>query len=136
MSEYSDIVCDLLQARRSEPSATEMFRHLKHDADLCPKLQHQIEVIFSGFKKFHAISYEIQGLKDQGTDVLLIEWVDREKEFVGFQIKAEWDLAQDGYLQKLKAQYFDARNRYGAKLKAYYIVLCYSIVSPAKRSGE
>jgi len=36
MSEYSQIVCDLLEARRSEPSATEVFMKLKHDKDLCP----------------------------------------------------------------------------------------------------
>jgi hypothetical protein len=41
MSEYSQIVCDLLEARRSEPSATEGFMKLKHDKDLCPGFQKQ-----------------------------------------------------------------------------------------------
>jgi hypothetical protein len=136
MSQYSEIVCDLLQSRRAEPSATEVFKHWKHDADLCPKLRNQIEAIFSGFKKYHTVSYDIQGLKDQGTDVLLIEWVDDQKEFVCFQVKGEWDLAQNSYLQTLKAQYFDTRTRYGSKLKAYYILVCYSIVAEASKTGQ
>lgn len=136
MSQYSEIVCDLLQSRRAEPSATDMFRDLKHDADLCPKLRDQIDAIFSGFKKYHTISYDIQGLKDQGTDVLLIEWVDDQKEFVCFQVKGEWDLSQNSYLQTLKAQYFDTNNRYGSRLKAYYVLLCYSVVSKSKTTGE
>jgi hypothetical protein len=61
MSEYSQIVCDLLEARRSEPSATEVFIRLKHDKDLCPQFQNQIEKIFSGFKKYHNVNYDIQG---------------------------------------------------------------------------
>jgi hypothetical protein len=134
VSEYSQIVCDLLEARRSEPSATEVFLTLKHDKDLCPRFQKQIERIFSGFKKYHNVSYDIQGLKDEGVDVLLIEWVDGQKEFVGFQIKGEWDLSQKDFLQKLKAQLHDARARYGSRLKVYYIVLCYSIVSEDKKS--
>jgi hypothetical protein len=134
MSEYSQIVCDLLEARRSEPSATEVFMKLKHDKDLCPGFQKQIERIFSAFKKYHNVSYDIQGLKDEGVDVLLIEWVDGHKEFVGFQIKGEWDLSQKDFLQKLKAQLHDARSRYGSRLKFYYIVLCYSIVSFDKKS--
>jgi hypothetical protein len=102
---------------------------MKHDAELCPRFQKQIERIFSGFKKYQALSYEIQGLRDEGTDVLLIEWVNQQKEFVSFQLKGEWDLNQKDYLQKLKAQYHDATERYGDRLVDYYIVLCYSIVS-------
>ena len=37
----------------------------------------------------HNISYDIQGLKDEGVDVLLVEWVDSDKQSVGFQIKAD-----------------------------------------------
>lgn len=136
MSEYSEIVCDLLQARRAEPSATAVFRAWKHDADLCPGFQKQIQRIFSAFKRYRVISYEIQGLKDQGTDVLLIEWVMDQKEFVCFQIKGEWDLAQEDYLKTFKAQFFDAKNKFGSKLKAYYVVVCYSLVTEDKKSGE
>jgi len=70
MSEYSQIVCDLLEARRSEPSATEVFMKLKHDKDLCPAFRKQIERIFSAFKKYHNVSYDIQGVV-----VLFLLWL-------------------------------------------------------------
>jgi len=47
LSKYSEIVSDLLQARRAEPSATAMFRNLKHDKDLCPSLRDKVDEIFS-----------------------------------------------------------------------------------------
>ncbi len=50
MSQYSQIVCDLLQSRRAEPSKTHIFTHWKHDADLCPKFQQKVEAIFSGLR--------------------------------------------------------------------------------------
>ncbi len=129
LSGHAEIVSDLLQARRAEPSATAVFRDLKHDKDLCPKLRDQIEEIFSALKKYHAIAHDIQGLKDKGTDVLLTEWVEEAKEFNCFQIKGEDDLAAKDYLKTLKAQFHDARNTYGMRLRHYYIVVCYSIVS-------
>jgi hypothetical protein len=132
MSKYSEIVSDLLQARRAEPSATAVFRDLKHDKDLCPKLRDQIDEIFSALEKYHTITYDIQGLKDKGTDVLLTEWVENVKEYVCFQVKAEGDLAETDYLKTLKAQFFDTDNTFGSKLKHYYIVVCYSIVAEDK----
>ena len=132
MSGHAEIVSDLLQARRAEPSATAIFRNLKHDKDLCPKLRDQIEEIFSALEKYHTIAHDIQGLKDKGTDVLLTEWVEETKEFLCFQVKGEDDLAAKDHLKTLKAQFHDARNTYGSRLKHYYIVVCYSIVSENK----
>lgn len=79
MSRHAEIVSDLLQARRAEPSATAIFRDLKHDKDLCPKLRDQIEEIFSALKKYNTIAPDIQGLKDKGTDVLIILAVHQSK---------------------------------------------------------
>jgi hypothetical protein len=135
LSGHAEIVSDLLQARRAEPSATAIFRDLKHDKDLCPKLRDQIEEIFSALKKYQTIVHDTQGPQDKGTDVLLTEWVEDTKEFNCFQIKAEADFAAKDYLKTLKAQFHDARNTYGSKLKHYYIVVCYSIVSE-EESGE
>jgi len=129
LSDYSEIITDLLLLRRAEPSATDVFKRWKHDEHLCPKLREKIELAFSAFKKYHTITHDIQGLKDEGTDILLTEWVNDRKQFVCFQIKGEWDLAQKGYLETLKAQHFNTRNRYGDKLKAYYIIVCCSIVT-------
>ena len=68
--------------------------------------------------------------------MLLIEWVKDQKEFVCFQIKGEWDLAQKRNLKDLKAQYVDAKTTYGDKLRAYYIVICCSTVKKVKKENR
>jgi hypothetical protein len=55
--------------------------------------------------------------------------VEGAKEYVCFQVKAEGDLAEKDYLKTLKAQFFDTDSTFGSKLKHYYIVVCYSIVT-------
>ena len=136
MSQYTEIVADLLQSRRAEPAETEKFKHWKHDADLCDKFRQAVDAVFGAFDKYHRIVYEIQGLKDEGTDVLLSERVGDKKEYVCFQIKGEWDRSQKDYLKTLKSQYFDSVKRYEPGLRDYYIVLCYSIVSKDKERNR
>jgi hypothetical protein len=58
--------------------------------------------------------------------------VDDQNEFVCFQIKGEWDLAEKDFLKTLKSQYFDSRKEYEQGFKDYYIVVCYSIVTDDK----
>ena len=131
MSQYTEILTDLLQARRAEPAETERFKRWKHD-DICERFRQQVDAVFSAFGKYNRVVYDIQGLKDEGTDVLLSERVDTKKEFTCFQIKAEWDLSQADHLKILKAQHFDSERLYGDALKDYYIVLCWSIAAKDK----
>lgn len=133
MSQYTEILADFLQLRRGEIAETEKFRHLKHDKDLCEGFREKVDAVFNAFDKYHRVVYDIQGLKDEGTDVLLSERIGDKKEYVSFQVKGEWDLSQKDYLKTLKSQYFDSIKRYGDSLKDYYIVLCYSIATKDKQ---
>lgn len=123
------ILYDLFQFRRTAVEATEIFASWKHDADLCPKLQRQIEVAYSAIEKYQTITYDIQGPRDAGTDVILREPTDGDYEYVCFQVKSHDDLKNPDYLRILKAQYFDSQSRYGQQLRDYYILLCSSLVS-------
>lgn len=137
MSEYSrQLIYELLQFRRAEPSATEALSRLMHNADLCPAFQRQIDAIFSAFRKYQRIVYDIQGPRDMGTDIVLREPMDDETGYVCFQIKSDLDLKKNEYLKDLKAQHFDARNKYQAALQDYYILLCCSVVKPDKERKQ
>jgi hypothetical protein len=124
MDDYiQKLLYELLQFRRSTPEATERFAGLKHDADLCPRFQGKIEDIFGAFEKYHRITYDIQGPRDKGTDVLIRLPADEEDIFISLQIKSEDDLKDKNYLKSLKSQLFDT-NPASTRLLDYYIVLC------------
>ena len=118
------LVFEFLQFRRAPTTATKEFKGLKHDSYLCPKVQRKLDQIKEAFNKYHKITYDIQGVRDQGTDVLIRETLgDQGNNFICFQIKSEDDFRDRNLLKNLKSQWFDTETRY-QNLLDYYIVLC------------
>ena len=113
------LVDELLRYRRTAPSETKAFARLKHNADLCPRFQQKLESILGSFEKYRKIVYDIQGLHDEGTDILLREVVAENPWFICLQIKSEDDLHAKDIFKTLKAQFFDSCQRYGDALVEY-----------------
>jgi len=118
------LVDELLRYRRTAPSDTKAFARMKHNADLCPRFQQKLESILGSFEKYRKVVYDIQGLSDEGTDILLREVVAENPWFICLQIKSEDDLHAKDILKTLKAQFFDSFQRYGDSLVEYYVLLC------------
>jgi hypothetical protein len=118
-----NIIYNILQLKRAAKEDTEIFVTLKHNADLCPKLQHKLESVFSAFEKYQRIVYDIQGPRDQGSDVIIRQIINDETHFICFQIKSEVDLKDKSWLKNIKAQWVDSQNSY-RNLLDYYIFLC------------
>lgn len=119
-----NIIDRILRFRRNPPSATARLAALEHDRHLLPTFKECIEQVLESYGKFLGITYDTQGIRDQGID-LAIRLRNEEGVFtslIGFQIKSTWDLLQKGYLQKLKAQHYDSSQV--RKLQHYYIVIC------------
>lgn len=117
------IIYDLLQFRRSRSETTSIFQKLKHNADICPKLQNKLDSIFDSFEKYRRITYDIQGPLDEGVDVIIRQVFNEESNFICFQVKSADDLKEKNWLKTLKAQWFDAERTYHNMLD-YYILLC------------
>lgn len=117
-----EVIYQLLQFRRSRPAETHEFSGLPHNAAVLPLLQAKLEQIVSAFSKYRKIVYDIQGIRDSGTD-LLFKQTNDEDDFLCFQVKTEDDLRDNDHLKTLKAQYFDSRQRYPA-MSDYYLLLC------------
>ena len=104
-----DSVTRLLRYQRSP--TTQPFRNWKHNRDILPKLQQQLELILDAYGKFHPIVYDTQGIRDDGVDIALSHFPEGnsdEKQIIGFQAKSFEDLAPTSYLQSIKAQHDDA----------------------------
>jgi len=119
----SKLLYELLKLRRALPEETQIFKDLKHDRDLCPKFQAQIENVLAAFEKYHQITYDIQGPRDQGTDILVRLPINDEDNFICLQIKSEDDLRNRDYLKLLKSQLFDT-DPASPRILDYYIILC------------
>ncbi len=125
------IIDEILKYRKSSSSVTKRFRLLKHNKNLCPVVEHQIESILDCFIRFHSIAYDTQGINDKGIDVIsryevISDDMESENRYTAFQIKSYDDLEKKDYLKSLKAQCFEAQKWLGEYLDHYYILLCTS----------
>lgn len=123
-----EVIDLLLRYRESSNKDTRLFRRLRHNDHLCPAVERQANEIINCYSKFHSIAYDVQGLNDRGTDVLVrynneSELGESDK-YIAFQIKSFDDLNSKTYLRELKAQRFEAQTEYGKSLDHYYILVC------------
>lgn len=115
-------VFDLMFLGRAPLSRTSEFKTQKHNKILVPAFNTKLEDIINLFERYHKVSYDIQGIRDNGVDVLLKYEYGSEDISIGIQIKSFDDLEDDRWLNNLKAQVTDAKNCY--RLADYYIVFC------------
>lgn len=87
------------------------------------------ENIVQKFSKYRSITYDIQGFKDEGTDILVRLSHDDSTKYICFQIKSNYDLKDKEYLSKIKAQALDSQNSYNNNLLDYYILVCCDVTS-------
>ncbi|QSX04679.1 hypothetical protein JYG23_08145 [Sedimentibacter sp. zth1] len=113
---------------KREDETTE-FYSLKHNTDLCPRIKVKIDDIVSKYNKYRTITYDIQGFKDEGTDVVVRLSYKNNTKYICFQIKSNDDLKDANYLPKIKAQALDTQNSYGSNLLDYYILVCCDLTS-------
>lgn len=94
-----DTITRLIRFQRAPQAAAIAFRKLKYDRDLLPRLQGQIETILDAYGKFQPIVYGTQGIRDDGSDVVLrVSGNDAQgTELLGFQVKSFDDLEKEGY---------------------------------------
>jgi hypothetical protein len=122
----SKIVDELLRYREGSILSTKTFRRFKHNEHLCPAIENKLNTVIEFLNKFHNVAYDVQGIHDRGTDVLLrdVEGEAEETHYIAFQIKSYEDLKSQDYLKQLRSQCFEAQNEYKTKLEQYYILLC------------
>jgi hypothetical protein len=121
-----DSVTRLLRYQHAPEKATSLFRTLKHNADILPKLQAVLEMILQAYGKFEDVVYDVQGPRDDGSDVVLhcrAKDDEAEPELISFQVKSFDDLAKKNYMQELKAQRDDSFRKVRG-LRYYFLLVC------------
>lgn len=121
-----DTLKRLLRYQRSPTLVTQTLRTWKHNADILPRIQAQLEVLLEAHGKFEPVVYDTQGIHDDGVDIVLRyrpKYSNQPPELIGFQVKSFDDLKKKSYMQELKAQHDDAFRKV-LRLRYLFIVLC------------
>jgi hypothetical protein len=122
-----EIITRLLRYKRAPTKMTREFREWKHNRDILPKLQEQLEMILDAYGKYQPVVYDTQGFRDDGSDIVLRHREgnneDSELKLIAFQVKSFDDLCKKSYMQELKAQHDDTTRKV-IGLQYYFIMLC------------
>lgn len=121
-----DSITRLMRYQRVLRAVTREFRSWKHNSDILPKLQLQLEMVLDAYGKVQPTVYDTQGIRDDGVDIALRHWPEGasdQQRIIGFQVKSFDDLEEKDYMRSLKAQHDDAFRKVKG-LSYYFIVLC------------
>lgn len=132
----TEVLAELLKGRRASSLATERFGALRHDRDLVPRFASNVDVILDVYKAYRTDVHDIQGIRDDGVDVLLRFDREGHSSRVGLQIKSndefdQWEKKKLNMVEKLKAQYSAAMEN--ARIDDYYVVICADDIAHRKR---
>ena len=117
-----ELIFEILQINACTEDDTKKFTTLSHNEDLVPKYKDNFEKLAQLIGSYYNDCYDIQGVNDNGVDVLLKYMSDDGGHKVGFQIKSYDDMKLKGWLQTLKAQLLEAQGIW--KTEDLYVVFC------------
>ena len=118
----NELIFEILSMKTCDEKDTEIFKKLKHNNDLAPKYKENFQQLAQSIDSYYNDCYDIQGVKDDGVDVLLKYRFEGAEHKIGFQIKSYDDLKDKNWLKNLKAQLFEAQGIW--KTEDLYVVLC------------
>jgi hypothetical protein len=113
------LIANALRYTPAPVADTARLRQFRHDADLLPRLQVQLQRVLEGFHRDSNVVYDIQGRNDNGCDLLVRLTTSHDCQFIGFQVKSHRELLTEDAVNLLIRQHFDAKQRYAPLLKFY-----------------
>ena len=120
--DVNQLIAQILNINNCSSADTAEFKKLKHNNDLVPKFKDNFEKLAKLINPYYNDCYDIQGVTDDGVDVLLKYMTETETHKIGFQIKSYDDINSKDWLKTLKAQMFEAQGIW--KTDDLYIVFC------------
>lgn len=123
------LIVRALRYRPALPAETAVLRNLAHDADLLPAIKRQLDSLLNLLPKELHITYDIQGLRDSGTDILIRLTSKGEETYVGLQVKSHKELIDQDLTNKLVLQWSESMDHWGKAMHLWCPILCADISS-------
>lgn len=120
--EVNELIFQILSINNYNATDTADFKKLKHNTKLVPRFKTNFENLAKLINPYYNDCYDIQGVTDDGVDVLLKYQANSDYHKIGFQIKSYDDIKNKDWLKTLKAQLFEAQGIW--KTEDLYIVFC------------
>lgn len=121
-NEISKLVSEILQINNCTNTDTSEFKNLSHNKDLVPRYKKNFDKLIHIIGTYYNDCYDIQGVNDDGVDVLLKYLLNDEKYRIGFQIKSYHDIKEKNWQTILESQLFKACGKW--KIDDLYVVFC------------
>lgn len=107
------LLANALRFRLSAVSDTSRLKNLRHDADLLPEVRKQISFLLDGFHRDSHLTYDIQGLRDEGADILVrLHSPTGASRYICLQVKSHIELHDQSVVNKLQLQYSASEDEY------------------------
>ena len=103
--EVNQLIAQILNINDYSSDDTKVFKKVKHNNDLIPRFKKNFEELAKLINPYYNDCYDIQGVTDDGVDVLLKYQTDLDYHKIGFQIKSYDDIKNKDWLKTLKAHF-------------------------------
>src|SRR4051812_32010108 len=98
------LIANALRYRPAAARETKNLRSLRHDANLVPKITNQLRFLLDNLHRDTNVTYDIQGMSDEGSDILVRLQAPGEARYVGIQVKSHPELSQKSLVKDLRDQ--------------------------------
>jgi len=116
------LISNALRYRPAKADETRALAPMRHDADLLPQVTNQVRALLSGLHRDTHVEYDIQGMRDEGTDVLARLTSANAAVFVCLQVKSHVELVKEEQVNNLRLQQSRSDDHYGENIN-YLICL-------------
>ena len=110
------LISNALRYRPAKVEDTKFLAPMRHDADLLPLVTSQLRALLSGLHRDAHVEYDIQGMRDEGTDVLVRLTAANATVFVCLQVKSHLELAAEEQVNSLRLQQSRSDDHYGENI--------------------
>lgn len=129
------LILEAFRLHRITAEQTRAHRDLRHDADLLPQINDRLYELLSCIPADQHIEYDVQGLRDQGTDIVVRFSAGTRQSFVCIQVKSHKELEEADLVAKLRVQHSESVDHYGEKA-LWCVALSADVSAPSKKIDD
>jgi hypothetical protein len=116
------LIANAFRYRTAKPQETAALRDLRHDAELAPQVTQQLRFLLEGLHRDTNVAYDIQGMSDNGSDVLIRLQSASNASYIGVQIKSHREISDKDLVRGLRDQLSRSEDHYDP-LQRWYVFL-------------
>ncbi|MBM7516087.1 hypothetical protein [Nocardioides nitrophenolicus] len=107
------LILEAFRLYRVPVDRTRELRELRHDSDLLPRVRDQLDDLLRCIPADQHVEYDVQGLRDQGADIVVRLTANDRQSYVCLQVKSHKEIDEADLVAKLRTQHSESVDHYG-----------------------